>query len=122
MIKSKIVYEKLEKPIYWIGFWRGVFTKRKFVERQVSFPRYLRAEDGEVRFFSKVCEKNIGKIQYVGGYSKYSYTDFTEVDEIEFLKMIVKRNEERINQEQKKISMIERETEKMVDLIKEKER
>ena len=115
-------YQKLEKPIYWIGWQRGKFVKRKFVERQVSFPRYLRAEDGEVRFFSKVCEKNIGKIQYVGGYSKYSYTSFTDVEEVEFLKMIVKRNEERIHQEQKKIDMIERETNKIVDIIKEKER
>ena len=115
-------YEKLEKPIYWIGWQRGKFVKRKFVERQVPFPRHLRAEDGEIRFFSKVCEKNMGKIQYVGGYSKYSYVAFTDVDEIEFLKMIIKRNEARIHQEQKKIDLIHRETDKIIDVIKEKEK
>ena len=115
-------YKKLDKPIYWMGFTKGQFTKRKFIEQQAAFPRFLRADDGEVRFFSKVCEKNMGKIQYVGGYSKYSYVGFTEADEIEFLKMIVKRNEERIHQGQKKIDLIERETNKIVDIIKEKEK
>ena len=115
-------YIKLEKPIYWIGWQRGKFVKRKFVERQVPFPRYLRAEDGEVRFFSKVCEKNIGKVQYVGGYSKYSYTSFTDADEIEFLKMIVKSNNARIGQLDKKIGLIEKETDKIIDIIKEKEK
>lgn len=115
-------YEKLERPIYWMGWQKGKFTKRKFVERQVAFPRHLRAEDGEIRFFSKTCEQNVGKIQYVGGYSKYSYIGFTDADEIEFLKMIVKRNEDRIRQEQKKIDLINRETNKIIDTIKEREK
>ena len=115
-------YEKLEKPIYWMGWQKGKFTKRKFVERQIPFPRYLRAEDGEVRFFSKVCEKRMGEVQYVGGYSKYSYVGFTELDEIEFLKAIIERNEARIRQEQKKIDLIHRETDKIIEVIKEKEK
>lgn len=114
-------YKKLDRPIYWMGFTKGKFTKRKFIEYQVSFPRYLRAEDGEVRYFSKEREKEMDKIHLVGGYSKYSYISFTETDEIEFLKMIIKRNEARINQEQKKIDMIERETDKIVEIIKKKE-
>lgn len=116
-----MLYEKLEKPIYWIGWQKGKFTKRKFIERQVPFPRYLRDTEGNVRFFSKECEKNIGEIQYVGGYSKYSYTNFTEADEIEFLKLIVKNNNGRIHKEQKKIDLIMRETDKIIDTIKEKE-
>ena len=115
-------YKKLDKPIYWIGWQKGKFVKRKFVERQVPFPRYLRDTDGNVRFFSKVCEKNIGKIQYVGGYSKYSYTSFTDTEEIEFLKMIVKNNNARIGQLDKKIGLIEKETDKIIDIIKEKEK
>lgn len=115
-------YKKLEKTIYWMGFVKGKFAKRKFIECQAAFPRYLRDTEGNVRFFSKVCEKNIGKIQYVGGYSKYSYTSFTDTEEIEFLKMIVKNNNARIGQLDKKIGLIEKETDKIIDIIKEKEK
>ena len=115
-------YEKLEKPIYWIGWQRGKFVKRKFIEYQVPFPRYLRTDEGEVRFFSKAMESKMNKICCVGSFSKYSYQQFTKQDEIEFLKAIVKYNNKRIGQIQKKIDMINRETNKIVDIIKEKEK
>ena len=114
-------YKKLEKPIYWMGLTKGQFTKRKFIEYQADFPRYLRDTEGNVRFFSKAREKSMNEIHCVGGYSKYSYQSFTDADEIEFLKMIVKRNNARIHQIQKKIDLINRETNKIVDIIKEKE-
>lgn len=117
----KMEYEKLEKPIYWIGWQKGVFTRRKFVERQVSFPRYLRSEDGEVRYFSPKCEFEIGKIRCVGGYSMYSYSDFPDYIELEFLRMIVKRFNEKIKQEQKKIGDIIKERDVIIDMIKERE-
>lgn len=115
-------YKKLEKPIYWMGFVKGKFLKRKFIECQVAFPRYLRDEEGNVRFFSKSMENEINKIHCVGSYSKYSYTSFTDAEEIEFLRMIVKSNNERIGQLDKKIGLIEKETDKIIDIIKEKEK
>lgn len=114
-------YQKLEKPIYWIGWQRGKFVKRKFIEYQVPFPRYLRDTEGNVRYFSKEREKTMNEIHCVGSYSKYSYDGFTDMDEIEFLKDVVKRNEGRIHREQKKIDLIERETNKIIEIIKEKE-
>lgn len=114
-------YKKLEKPIYWMGWQKGKFVKRKFIEYQAAFPRYLRDTEGNVRFFSKECEKGMNEIHCVGGYSKYSYQSFIDSDEIEFLKMIVKRNCARAGQLQKKIDLINRETDKIIDIIKEKE-
>lgn len=115
-------YKKLEKPIYWIGWQRGKFVKRKFIEYQVPFPRYLRDEEGNVRFFSKNMERGMNEIRCVGGYSKYSYTSFTDAEEIEFLRMIVKSNNARIGQLDKKIGLIGKETDKIIDIIKEKEK
>ncbi len=114
-------YAKLDKPIYWMGWQKGKFTKRKFVERQVPFPRHLRAEDGEVRFFSKAMESKMDKICCVGSFSKYSYQQFTKQDEIEFLREIVKYNNRRVGQIQRKIDGVNRETNKIIDIIKEKE-
>lgn len=114
-------YKKLDKPIYWMGWQKGRFTKRKFVEYQAAFPRYLRDTEGNVRYFSKEREKTMNEIHCVGSYSKYSYDGFTDMDEIEFLKDVVKRNEGRIHREQKKIDMIERETNKIIDIIRQKE-
>ena len=114
-------YKKLEKPIYWMGFTKGQFTKRKFIEYQAAFPRYLRTDDGEVRFFSKAMESKMDKICFVGSFSKYSYQQFTKQDEIEFLREIVKYNNRRVGQIQRKIDGVNRETNKIIDIIKEKE-
>lgn len=115
-------YKKLEKPIYWMGFTKGKFTKRKFIEYQAAFPRYLRDEEGEIRYLSKEMESKIGEIRVVGGFSKYSYQNFTKTDEIEFLKAIVKYNNKRVGQIQRKIDGVSRETNKIIDIIKEKEK
>lgn len=105
-----------------MGFVKGKFLKRKFIECQAAFPRYLRDEEGNVRFFSKSMENEINKIHCVGSYSKYSYTSFTDAEEIEFLRMIVKSNNERIGQLDKKIGTIIEESNTLIDIIKEKEK
>lgn len=115
-------YKKLEKPVYWMGWQKGKFVKRKFIEYQAAFPRYLRDEEGNVRFFSKNMENGMNEIRCVGGYSKYSYTSFTDAEEIEFLRMIVESNNARIGQLDKKIGLIGKETDKIIDIIKEKEK
>ena len=115
-------YNKLPKPLYWMGFVKGRFTKRKFVEYQVRYPSYLRTEDGTVRQITKNMEEKIGKLQVVGGYSMYSYTKFTKEQEIEFFKAIVKRENERIKEHQIEIGDIIEERDIVIDLIKEKER
>ena len=114
-------YKKLENPIYWMGFTKGKFTKRKFVEYQVPFPRYLRDEEGNVRFFSKNMESGMNEIDLCG-YSQYSYKEFTKDDEIKFLKAIVKHNNERIKEFDKKIGSIIEESNTLIDIIKEKEK
>lgn len=114
-------YKKLEKPIYWMGFLKGKFTKRKFVEYQVPFPRYLRDEEGNVRFFSKNMENGMNEIDWCG-YSQYSYKEFTKDDEIKFLRAIVKHNNERIKEFDKKIGTIIEESNTLIDIIKEKEK
>lgn len=115
-------YNKLDKPIYWMGFNKGKFIKRKFIEYQAAFPRYLRTDDGEVRFFSKAMESKMDKICCVGSFSKYSYQQFTKQDEIEFLKAIVKYNNKRVGQIQRKIDGVNRETSEIIEIIKEKEK
>lgn len=114
-------YNKLEKPIYWMGFLKGKFVKRKFIECQAAFPRYLRDEEGNVRFFSKNMEKGMNEIDW-NGYSQYSYKEFTKDDEIKFLRAIVKRNNERIKEFDKKIGSIIEESNTLIDIIKEKEK
>ena len=114
-------YNKLPKPLYWMGFLKGKFTKRKFVEYQVPFPRYLRDEEGNVRFFSKNMENGMNEIDW-RGYSQYSYKEFSKDDEIKFLKAIVKHNNERIKEFDKKIGSIIEESNTLIDIIKEKEK
>ena len=114
-------YKKLEKPIYWIGWQRGKFVKRKFIEYQVPFPRYLRDTDGNVRFFSKNMENGMNEIDW-NGYSQYSYKEFTKDDEIKFLRAIVKHNNKRIGELDKKIGTIMEESNTLIDIIKEKEK
>ena len=114
-------YKKLEKPLYWMGFTKGKFTKRKFVEYQVPFPRYLRDEEGKVRFFSKNMESGMNENDWCG-YSQYSYKEFTKDDEIKFLRAIVKHNNERIKEFDKKIGSIIEESNTLIDIIKEKEK
>ena len=55
-------YNKLPKPLYWMEFVKGKFTKRKFIEYQVRYPSYLRAEDGAVRQVPRYMEEKIGKL------------------------------------------------------------
>lgn len=114
-------YQKLEKPIYWMGFVKGKFAKRKFIECQAAFPRYLRDTEGNIRYFSKEMESKMGEIRFVGGYSEYSYTDFTKQDEIQFLREMVKHNNERIGELDKKIGSIMEESNALINIIKEKE-
>lgn len=114
-------YKKLEKPIYWMGWQKGKFVKRKFIEYQAAFPRYLRDEEGNLRFFSKNMENGMNEIDW-NGYSQYSYKEFTKDDEIKFLKAIVKHNNERIEELDRKIGLIGKETDKIIDIIKEKEK
>lgn len=114
-------YKKLENPIYWIGFVKGKFVKRKFIECQAAFPRYLRDEEGNLRFFSKNMENGMNEIDW-NGYSQYSYKEFTKDDEIKFLKAIVKHNNARIGQLVKKIGTIIKESNTLIDIIKEKEK
>ena len=115
-------YKKLQKPLYWMGFVKGKFTKRKFIEYQVRYPSYLRADDGTVRQVTRYMEEKIGKLHIVGGYSMYAYEDFTKDEEIEFLNKIVKYQNERIKVKQKEIGCIIKERDLVIDLIKEKER
>lgn len=114
-------YKKLEKTIYWMGFVKGKFLKRKFIECQAAFPRYLRDEEGNVRFFSRNMENVMNEVD-CNGYSQYSCKEFTKDDEIKFLKAIVKHNNERIGQLDKKIGMIIKESDTLIDIIKEKEK
>lgn len=55
------------------------------------------------------------------GYSQYSYKEFTKDDEIKFLRAIVKHNNERIGELDKKIGSIIEESNAIIDIIKEKE-
>ena len=115
-------YKKLQKPLYWMGFVKGKFTKRKFIEYQVRYPSYYRSEDGTVRQITKNMEEKIGKLHIVGGYSMYAYEDFTKDEELEFFKKIVKYQNERIKVKEKEIGDIIKERDIVIDLIKEKER
>ena len=54
-------YNKLPKPLYWMGFVKGKFTKRKFIEYQVRYPSYDRSEDGTVRQVTRYMEEKIEK-------------------------------------------------------------
>lgn len=119
---SNMEYKKLPKPLYWMGFVKGKFTKRKFIEYQVRYPSYYRADDGTVRQVTRYMEEKIGKLQVVGGYSMYAYEDFTNDEELEFFKKIVKYQNERIKVKQKEIGDIIKERDIVIDLIKEKER
>ena len=67
-------------------------------------------------------EEKIGKLHIVGGYSMYAYEDFTKDEELEFLKKIVKYQNERIKVKEKEIGDIIKERDIVIDLIKEKER
>lgn len=115
-------YNKLQKPLYWMGFVKGRFTKRKFIEYQVRYPSYLRAEDGTVRQMTKNMEEKIGKLQVVGGYSMYAYENFTKNEELEFFHKIVKYQNERIKVKIKEIGDIIEERDKVIELIKEREK
>lgn len=115
-------YKKLSKPLYWMGFVKGRFTKHKFVECQVRYPSYCRAEDGTIRQITRNIEDKIGKLQVVGGYSIYAYEDFTKDEELEFFNKIVKYQNDRIKVKQKEIGDIIKERDLVIDLIKEKER
>ena len=63
-------YKKLQKPLYWMGFVKGKFTKRKFIEYQVRYQSYYRADDGTVRQVTRYMEENIGKLHYYKGFEK----------------------------------------------------
>ena len=115
-------YKKLPQPLYWMGFVKGKFTKRKFVEYQVRYPSYYRSEDGTVRQVTKNMKEKIGKLQVVGGYSMYAYEDFAKNEELEFFNKIVKHQNERIKVKQQEIGEIIKERDLVIDLIKEKER
>ena len=115
-------YNKLPKPLYWMSFEKGKFTKRKFIEYQVRNPSFLRAEDGTVRQVTRYMEEKIGKLHIVGRYSMYAYEDFTKDEEVEFFKKIVKYQNERIKVKEKEIGDIIKERDIVIDLIKEKER
>lgn len=121
-MECNMEYKKLQKPLYWMGFVKGKFTKRKFIEYQVRYPSFLRTEDGTVRQVTRYMEENIGKLQVVGRYSMYAYEDFTKDEEVEFFKKIVKYKNERIKVKEKEIGDIIKERDIVIDLIKEKER
>ena len=59
-------YNKLPKPLYWMCFVKGKFTKRKFIEYQVIDPSYLRADDGTVRQVTRYMEEKIEKLILLG--------------------------------------------------------
>ena len=115
-------YKNLEHPIFWMGFVKGRFTKRKFIEYQVRYPSYYRAEDGTVRQMTRNMEEKIGKLQVVGGYSMYAYENFTKDEELEFFHKIVKYQNERIKVKIKEIGDIIEERDLVIDLIKEREK
>ena len=105
-----------------MGFVKGKFTKHKFIEYQIRYPSFYRADDGTVIQVTRYMEKKIGKLHIVGGYSMYAYEDFTKDEELEFLKKIVKYQNERIKVKEKEIGGIIEERDLVIDLIKEKER
>lgn len=113
-------YKKLEVPIYWMGYVKGKFTKRKFVKCQSKYPSWCMADDN--RTIRRITNRsNFNKVQIVGGYSMYSYTEFTKEQEIEFFKAIVKRENERIKEHQIEIGEIIEERNLVIELIKERE-
>lgn len=115
-------YKKLEVPIYWMGYVKGKFTKRKFVKCQVKYPSWVVSDDGySVRRITSKIKKNFDKLQIVGGYSIYSYTEFTKEQEVEFFKEIIKRDNERIKRYQKEIGEVIEERNLVIELIKERE-
>ena len=116
-------YKNLEQPIYWMGFVKGKFTKRKYVKYQAKYPSWVVSDDGySVRRITSKIKKNFDKLQIVGGFSIYSYTEFTKEQEIEFFKAIVKRENERIKEHQKEIGEIIEERDKVIEFIKEREK
>ena len=115
-------YIKLEQPIYWMGFVKGKFTKKKFVEYQAKYHSWCRADDGRtVRRITNNITKHFDEVQIVGGFSIYSYTEFTKEQEITFFKAIVKRENERIKEYQKEIGEVIEERNLVIELIKERE-
>ena len=100
-------YKNLDHPIFWMGFVKGKFTKKKFIERQAKYLSWCRADDGRtVRRITYNIVRHFDELQIVGGYSIYSYMEFTKEQEIEFFKAIIKRENERIKEYQKEIGKI----------------
>ena len=115
-------YIKLQHPIYWMGFVKGKFSKKKFVECQVKYHSWCRADDGRtIRRITTRSKRDFDKLQIFGGYSIYSYNEFTKEQEIEFFKAIVKRENERIKEHQTEIGEIIEERNAVIELIKERE-
>ena len=115
-------YKKLEHPIFWMGFVKGKFTKRKYVKYQAKYPSWVVSDDGySARRITSKIKKNFDKLQIVGGFSIYSYKEFTKEQEIAFFKAIVKRENERIKEHQKEIGDIIEERNLVIELIKERE-
>lgn len=116
-------YKKLEVPIYWMGYVRGKFTKRKFVECQAKYPSWCRADDNRtIRRITNRSKDHFNELQIVGGYSIYSYKEFTKEQEVEFFKEIIKHQNESIKKHQTEIGEIIEERDKVIELIKERER
>lgn len=115
-------YTKLERPIYWIGYIKGKFTKRKFVEYQTKHTSHYRAEDGTERFISNYAKMKFGKLNVVGGYAMYAYEDFSKNVELDFLHQIVKYQNERLKEKEKEIKRIVEERDCVIELIKQMEK
>lgn len=115
-------YKNLEHPIFWMGYVKGKFIKRKFVKYQSKYPSWCMADDNRtIRRITNRSKEHFNKVLIVGGFFIYSYTEFTEEQEIEFFKAIVKRENERIKEHQKEIGEIIEERDKVIELIKERE-
>lgn len=121
-MRCNMEYKKLEIPIYWMGYVKGKFTKRKFVKYQSKYPSWCMADDNRtVRRITNRSKMHFGELQIVGGYSIYSYKEFTKEQEVEFFKAIVKCENERIKKHQIEIGEIIEERDKVIELIKERE-
>lgn len=115
-------YKNLEHPIFWMGYVKGKFIKRKLVKCQSKYPSWCMADDNRtIRRITNRSKEHFNEVQIVGGYSMYSYTEFTKEQEIEFFKAIVKRENERIKEHQMEIGEIIEERDKVIELIKERE-
>ena len=96
-MRYKMEYIKLQHPIFWMGFVKGKFTKKKFVEYQAKYRSWCRADDGRtVRRITNNITKHFDEVQIVGGFSIYSYKEFTKEQE---MKKEKKRKEDMLERE-----------------------